>query len=141
MAFITEILIALGVLIPVMVIVGGMFTFSFSVDRRAWNQRTARSLARSALEEVRGREFAVMASSTSVWPPAGMPAAERAKLASGGTEFTIEVTVDPSGPVDDTVQQRQVRSVVTWRGKNGDERLEAETTVARVYQRVHEPSP
>ena len=70
-----------------------------------------------------------------------MPAAERAKLASGGTEFTIEVTVDPSGPVDDSVHQRVIKSVVTWRGKNGDERLEAETTVARVYQRIHEPVP
>ncbi len=141
LALLTEILIALSILIPVMVIIGGMFTYSFSIDRRAWNERTARSLARSAIEAARGQKFEDMRSATSTWPPAGLPASERSKLASGGTDYNVALTVDPDGHVDETVKQRLVRCVVTWRGKNGEERIETETTVARVFQRINEPAP
>lgn len=138
-ALLTEILVALAVLIPVMTIVGGMFTYSFSVDRRAWNQRTAQSLARSALEQVRGLDFQEMASSSSVWPPDTMPAAERAKLPSAGTAFKIEVTVTPDGPVEDSVVERQLVSIVTWSGNNREEKVRLETSAARVFQRINQP--
>lgn len=138
-ALLTEILVALAVLIPVMTLVGGMFTYSFSVDRRAWNQRTAQSLARSALEQIRGVDFKDMTSNSYVWPPEAMAVAERAKLPSAGTTFKVEVTVTPDGPVEDSVLERHLVSTVTWSGKNGEERVRLETTSARVFQRINRP--
>ena len=122
-----------------MVIVGGMFTYSFSVDRHAWNRRTAQSLARSALEQTRGKDFREMASGASEWPPATMRASERAKLPSAGTVFRISVTVTPDGVVDDSVTQRQLVSTVTWHGKRGEEKVQLETTASRVFQRIAQP--
>lgn len=115
-----EILIALAMLVPVIVLVSGLFPYSFSVDRRAWNQRTAQSLARSALEEARGVRFDTLASFSR-------------QAVRQGTRFNVSVEVSSVGTPPD-VREKDVTCTVSWPIKNGTDSLVLETKVAKLYQ-------
>lgn len=125
-AVLAEVLIALALLIPVIVMVAGLFPYSFSVDKEAWNQRTAQSLARSALEEARGTRFDDLVDF------------ERSLL-KDGTTYRVAVRVvdvhqDPADPTRPVIE-KSVTCEVSWPRKHGAERpLRLETTVAKLYQ-------
>jgi type II secretory pathway pseudopilin PulG len=118
-ALLTEVLIALALLIPVVVIVAGLFPYSFSVDRKAWNQRTAQSLARSALEEARGQEFDSLDSF-------------QRSVTKDGTTFQVELSVNALGAPD--VREKDLVCTVSWPRKNGVDTLRLESKVAKLYQ-------
>ena len=119
-ALLTEVLIALALLIPVVVLVAGLFPYSFSVDRKAWNNRTAQSLARSALEEARGLDFDNLATF-------------QRSVTKDGTTFSVAVTVTEVGTPPD-VREKNLLCTVTWPRKNGVDVLTLETKVAKLYQ-------
>jgi type II secretory pathway pseudopilin PulG len=119
-ALLAELLIALALLIMVTVLVAGLFPYSFSVDRHAWNQRTAHSLARSALERTRGQRFEQMASFQQT-------------VSKDGTNFVVEVQVsEASLPLEE--REKDVVCTVTWPRQNGVDRFVMQTRVARLHQ-------
>ena len=119
-AVLTEVLIALALLIPVIVMVAGLFPYSFSVDRKAWNQRTAQSLARSAMEEARGQRFDDLMSFNRTH-------------SKDGTTFGVEVRVTDVGTPPD-VREKDVVCTVTWPRKNGVDTIVVSSKVAKLYQ-------
>lgn len=116
----TEVLIALALLIPVVVLVAGLFPYSFSVDRRAWNQRTAQSLARSAMEEARGVKFDELTSFSR-------------NATREGTPFSVGVVVQDVGTPPD-VREKTLICTVSWPVKNGTDQLVLQSKVAKLYQ-------
>lgn len=73
-----ELLAALMILAPVLVVVVGLFPYAHSINRRAWALGTAQELARSRMEQLR-RD----------------PEAGSQKTTLEHTEFTITSTVQP----------------------------------------------
>lgn len=129
----TEVLIALAMLIPVIVLVAGLFPYSFSVDRKAWNKRTAQSLARSAVERCRGVKFSDLVDFTETHPP---------EAGQTGPTFTVEVTVtslpsDPSNPTSEA-REKKIACKVSWPEKHGLGELVVESRVAKLYQPAHQ---
>ena len=122
-ALLAEVLIALSLLIIVIVMVAGLFPYSFSVDRKAWNQRTAQSVARSALEEARGQEFEELATF------------ERT-VVKDNTRFDAVVTVTSVGGAD--AREKTVVCKVSWPRQNGTDTLTLATTVAKLHQDLND---
>lgn len=119
-SLLTEVLIALALLIPVVVLVAGLFPYSFSVDRKAWTARAAQSLARSALEEARGKKFEELATFTR-------------DVVKDGTPFQVTTTVTGVGtPPSD--REKDVVCTVSWPVKNGTDTLVLQSKVAKLYQ-------
>lgn len=73
-----ELLAALMILAPVLVVVVGLFPYAHSINRRAWALGTAQELARTRMEQLR-RE----------------PEAGRQKATLDNTEFTVTSRVEP----------------------------------------------
>ena len=118
-SLLTEVLIALALLIPVVVLVAGLFPYSFSVDRKAWNERSAQSLARSEIEECRGRKFE------------DIPALTNLVVVKDGTTFSIETRVDDISPPG---REKDVKCTVTWPAKHGTGQLVLQSKIAKLYQ-------
>lgn len=129
-ALLAEVLIALALLVMIIVMVAGLFPYSFSVDRHAWNQRTAQSLARSAIEEARGRRFDDLVNSTHSVLKKG-PWEDTA-----GTQFAVDVRVDvePAGTPSADAREKTVLCKVSWHSKNRDEFVTIEGKVAKMFQ-------
>lgn len=127
-ALITEVLIALALLVPVVVLVAGMFPYSFSIDARTWNTRTAQSLARSAFEKARGEKFEDLIGFNEV-------------VTRNNTPFTIDVRVTPievaspaGGTAPPDVREKVVVCTVTWPRNNGTDTLLEETRIPKLFQ-------
>lgn len=95
-----ELLAALMVLAPVLVVVVGLFPYAHSINRRAWALGTAQELARSRMEQLRRH-----------------PVATTAKSTLDGTEFTVTARFEPYRGLE--LQQCSVE--VRW---NDDERYQ-----------------
>jgi type II secretory pathway pseudopilin PulG len=91
-----EVLIGLLVLIPVAVVVVGMFPYAHTIDARAWALSTAQSLAESELETQRSVSFNAVNNTSYHHLDRGM-------------DFLVNVSVTP---VD--AQLWSVTSNVTW---------------------------
>ncbi len=122
----TEVLIALALLVPVVVLVAGMFPYSFSIDARTWNTRTAQSLARSAFEKARGEKFEDLASFNEV-------------VTRNNTPFTVELVITPvmvtpvgGGPPE--AREKVAVCTVTWPRNNGTDTLVEETRIPKLFQ-------
>ncbi len=125
----TEVLLALALLIPVIALVAGLFPYSFSVDRKAWNKRTAQSLGRSAIERCRGTKFDELVSFTQTHPP---------EAGQGGPTYTVRVDVT-SLPFDSPdVREKKVNCRVSWPEKYGMGELILESRVAKMFQPAEE---
>lgn len=122
-------LLALALLIPVIALVAGLFPYSFSVDRKAWNKRTAQSLARSAVERCRGLPFAELTSFQESHPP---------KAGQTGPVYTVQVDVTalPVGAAEP--REKKVLCRVSWPEKNGLGELVLESRVAKMFQAPEE---
>ncbi len=114
----TELLLCLSLFIPVVALIAGMFPYSYSVDRAAWSQRTAQSLAYSTLEQARGSKFEDVLSSVSTHQ-------------NDGKTYRIELQVQDSD--EEPIREKQLTCTVTWAKKNGTETLTLETRLSRYY--------
>ncbi|HXE73520.1 MAG TPA: hypothetical protein VNO81_12745 [Candidatus Nitrosotenuis sp.] len=112
-----EVLIALAVLVPVIVVTMGMFPFSHAIDRRAWAIAQAEDLARTHLERARAQEFD------------SVPEAYDFTEQRDGLTFTGRFTsrdYDPGSPS----RLKKISVLVTWRlGRS--EQFQLDSLVAR----------
>ncbi|MEW6283642.1 MAG: hypothetical protein AB1758_33835 [Candidatus Eremiobacterota bacterium] len=92
-----ELVVALGVLIPVLIVTTGLFPYVHLANRQARSLVHATDLARSQFERLRGTPFDDLVSGNSV-------------TRVDRVEFLISTRVEP-GPADDL---RRVTVTVTW---------------------------
>lgn len=118
-SLLTEVVIALALLIPVVVLVAGMFPYSFSVDRSAWTRRAAQNLARLQLEAMRAKSFDSVAS---------LVGSQRVD----NVEFLYQVEVSDIG--SPPVREKRVICRVNWAVKNGQKSLNQETRLSRYFE-------
>lgn len=113
----SEIVVAMAVLIPVVVVTAGMFPYAHMVDRRAWALSHAEDVGRSRLERVRA----------TAWDR--LPATETFTETRDGTEFQGVLTLAPAPGLSPDLARR-VTVTVTWRTSRA-ETLRLDTLVAR----------
>lgn len=113
----SEILVALAVLIPVAVVTVGVFPYAHMVDRRAWALSHAEDVARSQLEEIRAT------------PWDRLPVTRSFEETRDGTEFQGALSVSPVPGLSEDLARR-VTVTVTWRTGRA-ERLRLDTVLAR----------
>lgn len=113
----SEILVAMAVLIPVAVVTVGMFPYAHMVDRRAWALSQAEDVGRSRLERVR----------TIAWDR--LPASETFTETRDGTEFQGVLTLSPAPGLSPDLARR-VTVTISWRTSRA-ESLRLDTLVAR----------
>ncbi len=118
-ALLTEILVCLALMIPVVALLAALFPYSYSVDQAAWRKRTAQTLATSTLEQLRGQPFEEVASGSR-------------EEQVGNVVYRLEIRVEPDG--DSPPREKLVSCLVEWDRKNGTDRLELQTRLARLYQ-------
>lgn len=105
----SELLVAVAVLIPVAVVTVGLFPYAHMVDRRAWALSQAENAARSRLEALRAMDFE------------DLPAVEASQETRDGFDYRVEVTTSPES---DLVRRASV--VVRWNtGREEEYRLDS----------------
>ncbi len=108
---------ALGILVPIVVVAIGIFPFSHVINERSWQLMSANDIARTQLERVRGMDFDSIPASSSI--------AETRR----NTEFTGTVTAAAQG-VQGTVILKKITVTVTWQGSR-TETLRLDTLVMK----------
>ncbi|MCA9780095.1 MAG: hypothetical protein KC800_25385 [Candidatus Eremiobacteraeota bacterium] len=114
-----EIILCLSLVVAVLVLIAGIFPFSYNVDQKAWRMGSAQRIASSTLERLRGQEFDTLASGFAVVKVEQVP-------------FEVTVTVTDSTP--DPVKSKNVVCEVAWDTKNGRERYLQETRIADFHR-------
>lgn len=113
-----EVLVALGLVTMTLVVVAGVFPFSYTADRKAWNFTTAQRLVASELDSLRGEEFDNVVSRVNV-------------VNVETTTYRIETTVN-----DYDTPPKNKRKLVTcrivWQSKKGPETLVRDCVLARL---------
>ena len=105
LAFLTgELLVSLTVLIPVMLVLIGIFPFAYSMDHKAADSSEAQEVAKDQLETLRAKPFHEVASFSSV-------------QTRGNLELTVQVTVTPWPAGQPVVRQKRVDVKVLWRNE------------------------
>lgn len=113
-----ELILAFGLLVPIIVVVVGLFPYSHVVARRASDLQTGFDLACSQVERLRAAPFEDLASTAStVHGPHGVV-------------YTVQVNVQPAVPGQKTVTLKKVSVVVLWLARRS-ERVQLDTVVAR----------
>lgn len=112
-----EVLLALSLIVISLVIMAGVFPFSYTADQKAWKKASAHRLAQTALEQSRESDFETLADSVST---------QRVE----NTNFRIEITyTDTTAP---PVKAKNVRCRVTWETKRGQDSYQQEAQVVRL---------
>lgn len=113
----TEAVVALAALIPIVIILIGIFPYAYSVDQTAWQRVGAQDLAVSALAQARQSDFDSLSSSS--------------RLAQvEGIDYTVEVTVTPT-PSSGTARKKAVLVEVSWQTPRRREVMSIETRLVR----------
>lgn len=114
----SELLVALAVLLPVAVVTVGIFPYAHTIDRRAWALSQAEDVARSQLERLRASEWDKLRPSWSL------------REIREQREFQVEVRLaDLPGVSPDLARRAEV--TVTWRVRpNQDESVHLATILA-----------
>lgn len=103
LAFLTgELLVSLTVLIPIMLVLIGVFPFAYGMDHKAADFSEAQEVAKDQLETLRATPFKDVASSSSV-------------QTRGNLELKVQVTVTPWPAGQPVVRQKRVDVQVFWR--------------------------
>lgn len=100
-----ELLVSLTVLIPVMLVLIGVFPFAYSMDHRAADFIQAQEIARDQLESLRARPFADVSGYAST-------------LRRGSVDYKLVVTVESWPPGQNPVRQKRVGVSVNWRAEH-----------------------
>ena len=114
-----EIILCLSLVVAVLVLIAGIFPFSYKVDQKAWKLSSAQRIASSTLERLRGQEFDTLAGGFAVVQVEQVP-------------FEVTVTVSDSTPPP--VKSKSVICEVQWETKNGRETYLQETRIADFYR-------
>ena len=114
-----ELILAFGLLVPIIVVVVGLFPYSHVVARRASDVQTGFDLACNQVERLRAGDFDTIVSSTSTVQGAH------------GVIYTVEVDIQPAIPGQKTVTLKKVAVVVRWIARQA-ERVQLDTVVARM---------
>ena len=103
LAFLTgELLVSLTVLIPVMLVLIGVFPFAYGMDHKAANFSEAQEVGKDQLEILRARAFDDVTSYSST-------------QTRGNLELKVQVTVTPWPAGQPVVRQKRVDLRVFWR--------------------------
>lgn len=117
-AVLIEAVVALAALIPIVIILIGIFPYAYSVDQTAWQRVGAQDLAVSALAQARQHDFDSLVSSTS-----------QAQLE--GIDYTVDLTVTPT-PTTGVARKKAVLVQVSWQTPRRREVLAIETRLVRL---------
>lgn len=113
-----EVLLALGLVTVTLVVVAGVFPFSYTADQKAWTFATAQRLAASEIESLRGDDFDSLAGRV------GMATVD-------GTTYRLETTVsDYDSPPKN--KRKLVTCRVIWQSKKGPETLVRDCVLVRL---------
>lgn len=118
-ALLSEVLLALALVIAVVVMIAGIFPYSYRVDQKAWRKSSAQRLLGSTIEQIRGQAFEEVASSSNTVMVEQVP-------------FRVNVTVSDTTP--EPVKSKTVHCTVTWDSSQGEESFAQETRVAKFYR-------
>lgn len=113
-----EVLVAVAVLVPVVVVTLGILPYSHLIDRRAWSMALAEDVALAQMEEARATDFDAL------------PASRSFRETRDGLELEGEVTcraVDAGPPV----LLKHLTVTVRWKLQR-EERLVRDTLIARI---------
>lgn len=99
----SEALVAVGSLLPLIVVMIGIFPFAYSLDEAAAHRLTATDLAREALEGARASRFDDVSSATS-------------QVVDDGTTYVVQSVVRP---LPDAAAPLKKELTVTVRWKTG----------------------
>jgi len=94
-----EIILALALIVGALVLMAGVFPFSYNADQKAWKQNSAQRLASSTLERLRAQDFDTLTSSFEIVKVEQVP-------------FEVTVTVADSTPAP--VKSKNVLCEVAW---------------------------
>ena len=100
-----ELLVCLTVLVPIILVLIGVFPFAYAMDHKAADFIEAQEVARDQLETLRARPFDEVSSFST-------------PIRRGKLDLTATATVDdwPSG--QNPVRQKRVQLQVSWRGEH-----------------------
>ena len=118
-ALLSEVLLALSLVVAVVVLIAGVFPYSYTVDQKAWRKSSAQRLVGSTIEQIRGQAFEDIASSSATVMVEQVP-------------FKVDVTVSDTTP--HPVKSKTVHCTVSWNSPQGQESFAQETRVAKFYR-------
>lgn len=113
-----ELLVALGILVPVIVVAVGIFPYAHVANRRASDLLGAYDFACQQMELARNTSFDSLASST-------------ATQTVRNVQYTCQMTVSNYDAGDNPVMLKSITVLVTWQTKES-ESLELDTIVPRI---------
>lgn len=113
-----ELLVCATVLIPVMLVLIGVFPFAYGMDHKAAELVDAQEIARDHLEKLRGAPFDQVAS-------------YNVTEKRGNMQLDVKVEVADSPPGQAPVRQKRADVTVRWRHKLGPEKLETSALLYR----------
>jgi type II secretory pathway pseudopilin PulG len=111
-----EVLLALSLVIGAVVIVSGVFPYSYIADQKAWKKSSAQRLAGATVEKLRGADFSTVDDSSAV-------------ITENETPFKIDVSVQNSTPAPP--RTKTVTCTVSWPSKQGRDTFVQETKITR----------
>lgn len=109
-----ELLVALTVLIPIMLVLLGVFPFAYGMNQKAGELIDVQELARDRVERLRATPFADLVSYTET-------------IERGKTQLQLTVTVSDFPPGQGTVRQKKADVVLDWRDGRGPQHFEIAT--------------
>lgn len=110
-----EIILCLALIVGALVLMAGVFPFSYNADQKAWKQNSAQRIASSTVERLRAQDFETLAGSFAIVEVEQVP-------------FEVTVTVADSTPPP--VKSKDVLCEVAWTTSVGRERYLHETRIA-----------
>ena len=112
-----EVIVAIGVLVPVIIVALGIFPFSHIINHRCWDIVAASDLAQQQLEQLRSTSFDKL------------PATGTATSTQEGVDFQCNVTVVPYG-APSPLLLKKATARVTWHIQK-DESLQFDTLIVK----------
>jgi Tfp pilus assembly protein PilV len=109
-----ELLVALTVLIPIMLVLLGVFPFAYGMNQKAGELIEMQEIARDRVERLRATPFGDLASST-----------ENLILGNTPVRVTVTVTDFPAGQT--TVRQKKADVALDWSNGRGAQHFELST--------------
>ena len=110
-----EIILCLSLVVGTVVLIAGLFPFSYQADQKAWKKSSAQRIAASTIERMRGEDFDTISSGFAI-------------VKVEQTPFEVTITVADSTPPP--VKSKSVICEVAWRTPTGPERYLQETRIA-----------
>lgn len=102
-----ELLVCIAALIPVLLVLIGVFPFAWGIDHRAWERLDAQEIARAQIEQNRTADFDSLPATTSV------------SETRGAIQYQTTSVIDVFPTGQSPVVQKRCTITVTWQAKGG----------------------